>query len=53
MITIALEPYYCGGAEECKHILRKISLYLNGYLDIDIEKRVIDTFSANLEIDHQ
>lgn len=44
VITIALEPHWCGGIEECKIILRQISLFLKEHLNIDIETRVFEIF---------
>jgi hypothetical protein len=47
VITIALEPYYCGHWVECKQILNRLSLKLKEYLGVDIEKQVVDTFEKD------
>lgn len=47
VVTIALEPYYCGHWEECKHILSRLNPHLKNQLDIDIEKQVVEAFEED------
>jgi hypothetical protein len=44
VITIALEPYYCGDWIECKQILNRLNHCLKEHFGLDIEQKVIETF---------
>ena len=48
IITIALEPFHCGGSEECIDILTRLSSNLKKYLGSDIAKEVIETYKKEL-----
>lgn len=47
VITIALEPFYCGDWEESKQILNRLNICLKKNFGLDIEKKVIDTFEKD------
>ena len=49
VITIALEPFYCGGEEECKKILKTLSLNLREPLGIDIEQSTLEAFGEDID----
>lgn len=44
VITIALEPYYCGDWTECKQILNRLNQCLKEHFGLDIEQKVIESF---------
>jgi len=48
IMTIALEPFFCGNTTECRHILKALSTALTKRLSIDIEKTVIEEFDKEL-----
>jgi hypothetical protein len=48
VITIALEPFFCGNATECRYILKALSRALSERLSIDLEKTVIEEFDKEL-----
>lgn len=48
VVTIALEPFYCGDPEESSYILENLSKHLKERLDIDIEKQVREKFKTEL-----
>jgi hypothetical protein len=48
VITIALEPYFCGNTTECRYILKAMSATLRERFSIDIEKTVIEEFNKEL-----
>ena len=48
VITIALEPFFCGNTTECRYILKAMSTALRERLSIDIEKTVIEEFNKEL-----
>jgi hypothetical protein len=48
VITIALEPFWSGGKQECLRILERLCLTLKKHLGIDIEKQVLEKFSEHL-----
>lgn len=44
LITVALEPEYCGGKEECKSILKQFNSFIVNRHNTNIEKKVTDQF---------
>ena len=48
VITIALEPFFCGNTTECRCILKAMSATLRERFSIDIEKTVIEEFNKEL-----
>jgi hypothetical protein len=48
MMTIALEPFFCGSTTECRYILKAVSTAIRKRLSIDIEKTVIQEFNKEL-----
>ena len=51
VITIALEPYYCGGVVESLNILKHLGKFFKKKLDIDVEKQVKEKFKNELKLD--
>ena len=48
IITIAVEPFYCGDSSEALIILRNLSRHLQQKMDIDIETQFIEKFETYL-----
>jgi hypothetical protein len=48
VITVALEPFYCGNTTECRHILKKVSSSLKKYIGVEIEEVTIKKFESEL-----
>jgi len=49
VISIALEPFFCGNTTECRHILKSLGSSIRKELGVDIEKAVTEKFRKELD----
>jgi hypothetical protein len=48
VITVALEPFFCGNTTECRYILKKVNESMKKYIGAEIEKAALEKFAAGL-----
>lgn len=48
LVTIALEPFFCGDSTECLHILGGLNSYIERKIGLKIKERVIKKFQNEL-----
>jgi len=48
VITVALEPFFCGNTTECRHILKSLGSSLRKHINVDIEGAAIKEFENEL-----
>ena len=48
VITVALEPFFCGNSTECRDVLNKLSASLEECIGVEIEKAAIGKFKSEL-----
>jgi hypothetical protein len=48
VITVALEPFFCGNSTECRDILNKLSSTLKEYIGVEAEEVTIKKFKREL-----
>jgi hypothetical protein len=49
VITIALEPFFCGGSEECLSILDRVGSFIQEKINLDIREKTIIKFANELK----
>jgi hypothetical protein len=48
VVTVALEPFFCGNTTECRHILKSLNSSLRKNINVDIEETAIKEFRDEL-----